>query len=349
MRSTADKVNLFAKRFTGLTHVWGTYEPSTGRTRQVKEPVTNKVLLNHLTGKNPYGVYLLVNDKTKAVVIDLDTQDRLAVTETLNAAKHYGIQGYVECSKSKGYHIWFFTEEEGFLAAKARLVFLHILSEIELSAELFPKQDKLLSQVQYGNFINAPLFGALVPKGKTVFVDPVTFEPFKNQWDVLESVDLLQESTLDDVIEMNNLMPASKTNHKQPDAQNSSRKFIHLPPCAQKMLQEGVSQFQRVSCFTLAVSLKTMGLPQDLALSALRTWAKKNKPHEHKKIISDVEITAQVEDAFQKNYSGHGCNSDAVRPFCESTCGIYKFIQKNKIGSVASSANETAPDAVRQE
>ncbi|MBM3333207.1 hypothetical protein FJY63_00955 [Candidatus Sumerlaeota bacterium] len=38
--TTDDKVTLFRQCFTGLTHVYGTYDPATGCARQVKASVT---------------------------------------------------------------------------------------------------------------------------------------------------------------------------------------------------------------------------------------------------------------------------------------------------------------------
>ena len=64
-----------------------------------------------------------------------------------------------------------FFEEGGVIASKARRVARQILIEIEKpNTEIFPKQDKLDTRTQYGNFINAPLFGKLVPEGRTVFL-----------------------------------------------------------------------------------------------------------------------------------------------------------------------------------
>jgi len=137
------------------------------------------VILNHLLGKRPYGVYLLVKDNIRAIASDFDTENRLTPTEFVFSAKHYGLDAYIERSKSKGYHVWIFFEKEGVLAHKARLVVRHILDETEHSeTEIFPKQDSLNNNTQCGNFINAPLFGKLVPRGKTVFIDRHTFEPY---------------------------------------------------------------------------------------------------------------------------------------------------------------------------
>lgn len=182
-RSTAEKIALFMSYFSGLKNVYGTYDPATGHSWQVKSNVTNNTILWHLQGKRPYGIYLLVQDHTRAIAVDFDALDPLPAIEFINAAKHYGLSAYVETSKSKGFHVWIFFSEKGLKAYKARLVVRNILNEIEHpQTEIFPKQDVLNIQASYGNFINAPLFGKLVPLGKTVFIEPHTLKPYPDQW-----------------------------------------------------------------------------------------------------------------------------------------------------------------------
>lgn len=324
-RATAEKVSIFRKLFTGLTHAYGTYDPVSGRARQVKAPVTDKVFLEHLVGRQPYGVYLLVKDRTRAIVVDFDSDNRLTVVEFHAQAKHYGIPVYVERSKSKGYHAWIFFEEEAVLARKARLVTHHLLNEIgETEAEIFPKQDVLDTNTQYGNFINAPLFGALVKQGKTVFVDLMSFSPYPDQWALLESVNRLNESDLDNIIELNDLSSPPTYGDRGQHSKNGH--FRHgLPICARKMLQDGVSQFQRSSCFRLAVHLKRLGLPFDMAVAALKTWALKNRPLNGKGIIRDLEIISQASYAYNHPYAGYACDDAAIKPFCEPSCPVNQW------------------------
>ena len=75
-RHTEEKIRIFKSCFAGLGNVYGTYDIRTGKVRQVKEPVTDEVILAHLTGRQSYGVYLLTDDKTKALAVDFD-QDNL--------------------------------------------------------------------------------------------------------------------------------------------------------------------------------------------------------------------------------------------------------------------------------
>ncbi len=110
-RGTAEKLAIFRRLFTGLPDAYGTYDPVSGRARQVKASVTDKVLLDHLLGHMPYGVYLLVKDRTRAIAVDFDSDNRLTVSEFAGRAKHCSIPAYIERSKSKGYHAWIFFEE----------------------------------------------------------------------------------------------------------------------------------------------------------------------------------------------------------------------------------------------
>ena len=325
-RSTTDKIGLFRRCFGGRTDAYGTRDLRNGRARQVKQPVTDAVLLAHLQGRQPYGVYLLVNDQTRAVVADFDVDDLDAPMEFRTAARDYGLPTYLERSKSKGYHVWIFLDESGVSAAKARLVVRHILAEIgQARTEVFPKHDQLDARATYGNYIYAPLFGALVPRGRTVFLDPSTgFKPHADQWQVLADVERVTERQLDDLIEINELTPAAVA-APVPDADHSMAgvaKSFGLLPCAQRMLAIGVTDHQRVSCFRLAVHLKNVGLPQDLAVSSLLAWAAKNRPANGKRIITPGEVARQTRDAYLGTYRSCGCDEAAVQPFCDPRCSI---------------------------
>jgi hypothetical protein len=102
-RTTASKIAIFKSLFTGLDHVYGTYDFDTGKVRQVKEPVTDKVILDHLTGRSPFGVYLLKGDKIKALAVDFD-HDQISFPLAFGAGAHrYDINTCTERSKSITY------------------------------------------------------------------------------------------------------------------------------------------------------------------------------------------------------------------------------------------------------
>lgn len=324
-RTREEKLSLFRGLFTGLGNVYGTYDPDTGRTWQVKAPVTDQVILDHLMGRKPYGVYLLGVDRTRAAAADFDDNHAGPPSEFVARAAHYGVPAYIERSKSKGFHVWVFFAGQGVLASKARLVLRHILDEMDAAAtELFPKQDVLRPGCNaYGNFINAPLFGRLVEAGRTVFVRPENpRRPYANQWEFLARVERVAEDVLDDVIEVNALGAQGKGQSQTAGSPGTHSALFALPPCARRMLDEGVTADQRVACFRLAVHLRKTGLPFDITVAALSEWAAKNRPGQGKGTITEREIKAQTASAFLKEYKGCGCEEPAMTAYCSTACPV---------------------------
>lgn len=329
-RSTAEKIRIFKGLFMGLRGVYGTYDTKTGRVRQVKDAVTDDVILAHLTGKQSYGVYLLMGERTGALAVDFDQDDLSLPIAYVSETRRYAMSAYIERSKSKGYHAWIFFEKP-VSAYKARLVAKKILADIgEPQTEIFPKQDALADGVSYGNFINAPLFGALVPKGRTVFVDPDDPSAiYPDQWELLEKVQRIPELRLDAIIESCKLEEqghvgkrAPSGNHTESDSNVSP---FGLAPCVRRILAEGVKSNQRVSCFRLAVQLKRNGMPYDLALITLKAWAQKNQPQDGKRIITDSEIEYQTKCAFENTYRSIGCEEPAIAAYCNENCPLYAY------------------------
>jgi len=332
-RSLAEKIALFMRFFTGRTDVYGTYNPESGNVRQVKEPVTEKVISDHLRGQQPYGVYLLVKDRTRALAVDFDNDDPLPAREFVDSARHYGISAYIERSKSKGYHLWVFFGDGGALATKARALAFHILEEIQQpGTEVFPKQNVVNGEKSYGNFINAPLNGTLRKKRRTVFIEENgLMQPYPDQWKFLENIECVSEDQLSEIIDANEIRlpdpPECRESNPSISSANLTRTF-GLPICAQRMLSEGVSLDQRVACFRLAVHLRKAGLPYDVAVGALRVWIQKNRPENGKGVLKDHEILSQSADGYkERNYRGCGCDERPSCEFCHETCWLYEKVR----------------------
>jgi hypothetical protein len=289
--------------------------------------VTDEVLPAHLAGRQPYSVYLLTGDRTGALAVDFDEDNLYLPTSFVACARRHGLSGYIERSKSKGYHVWIFFERQGVLAYKARLVARKILADMGAPAtEVFPKQDALTDGVSWGNFVNTPLAGALVPKGRTVFVDPA--EPtrvYPDQWELLERVQRHTEKDLDTVIKRCHLEAWERPRVGNCSKAEPGASAFWLPPCARRILAEGVSAYQRVSCFRLAVHLKRNGIPYDRALAVLRAWARKNRPVDGRRIITEREIEYQTRCAFDRPYRSFGCEDAAMVAYCQEECPLYPY------------------------
>jgi len=246
--------------------------------------------------------------------------------EFVHAAGHYGVPVYLERSKRKGWHAWVLAEPPGVTAAKARLVMKAVLRDMGRPAtEVFPKQDRLNGDTCYGNFIYAPLYGTLVPQGRTVFVDIKNhLKPYPDQWLVLEQVQRVTEQQLDEIIEISDWAipspaPGAATENLRSNVVPLS---YGLPPCAQRMLDEGVQDNQRVACFRLAVHLRKAGIPEDVAVAGLKVWAAKNHPRNGKGVITEGEIVRQVRYAYSRSYRGCGCEDAAIMPYCDPSCPV---------------------------
>ncbi len=324
-RSTDEKICLFRSRFSGLEHVYGTYNPDTGRVWQQKDEIDDTVILAHLQGKRPLGIYLLTGTHTRALVIDYDVDNPELPVEFVNRAAHYGMDAYIEISKRKGAHVWVFFGSDGVPAAKARAVARHILDEAGHNAEIFPKQDTIdLSHGEYGNFINVPLWGRLAIQGRTVFVDPRNgMRPIPNQWQYLEEMTVVPESVLDEILEVNEITASvPPIPESEPVLAVCLALPGSLPLCARRMLNEGVTDNQRVACFRLAVQLRKIGLPSDLVRAVLLEWAQKNRPAINRQVITEEEVKAQTATAFLREYHGCGCEEPAIMPFCDASCPL---------------------------
>jgi len=329
-RSTSQKVQLYRRLFIGRTDAYGTYDPKTARVWQVKGPVTDAVLLAHLCGQQPYGFYLLDGDSTSALVVDFDDGNPDSAKLFADAAQGAGLPAYIERSKSKGHHVWVFFGRTGAKAQAARAVARQLLASLGRDdVEVFPKQDALDARTSYGNFINAPLFGLLVPAGRTVFVDPSQdMKPFPNQWDYIERVQLADDAMLQRAL-LSEEGTADAVSPKPPTLAPAStlKRFIprsSLPICAQRMLNDGVTENQRVACFRLAVHFNRLGVPFDITVAALQHWASKNRPTGSNRIITAAEIEQQIDSAYRKAYRGFGCDEPAVKAFCAQECPLWK-------------------------
>ena len=333
-----EMIKLYYEYFiVGLTYIYGTMNLNTNRSCVVKSIITEDIVFRHLTGKQPLGIFLLKQDITEIVVMDFDNDDIELPLHCHNKSLEYGLHPYLEKSKSKGYHLWYFFEKDGVSAQKARYIAKHILSQsgAPKNTEVFPKQDYLSKQCPNGNYIYLPLRGDLVSKGRTAFIDPKSLTPYENQWDFLKTIKRTSKLTLDKIYFdiKNNESSISTTLYSNIDETNNNVKNIHksdnygLTPCIQRILVEGVSEMQRVVAFRMANQFKNIGMPYEMTLCVLNKWSRKNKPKDGKRIITGQEIIEQVSSAYKKEYKGIGCED--LEAFCDSNCPVNIAKTKN--------------------
>ena len=156
----------FMKLFKGYSQAYGTYNPSglggEGKRKpyhyKKQEPITELNFDDHITGKQPIGVYLLDdNEQVSFAAIDIDEYpiNHEALSEKLRRWK----LPFIVCnSKSGGAHVYIFFREP-----EEPEIAIRLLKRVSAAlgypkAEIFPKQVKRPSG-GYGNFINLPFFG----------------------------------------------------------------------------------------------------------------------------------------------------------------------------------------------
>jgi superfamily II DNA or RNA helicase len=169
-------------------------------TRSKKEylPLTDDVLARHLRGESTVGIYpLLRGDTCRLLACDFDggswVLDALAY---LDACHHAEVPAALERSRSgDGAHVWVFFDGP-VSATTARSLGTSLLreamaarAELDLSSydRFFPSQD-FMPKGSFGNLIALPLHGERLRHGATVFLDPTTMEPWRDQWTFLSSI-----------------------------------------------------------------------------------------------------------------------------------------------------------------
>jgi superfamily II DNA or RNA helicase len=238
-QTPADKVKLFQSLFRGRADVFplrfvskktgrGGYAPACSNkwvaelcilkqggkcsdcTNQAFIPVSEQVVVEHLRGHHVMGVYPLLEDESCwFLAVDFDKgswqEDVAAFAGTCRSAR---LPVAIERSRSgNGAHAWFFFAMP-VSANIARRMGCFLITETmnrrhELSMEsydrLFPNQDTM-PRGGFGNLIALPLQHEARQHGNSVFVDE-EFKPFADQWGFLASVNRIQPSDAELVVQ----------------------------------------------------------------------------------------------------------------------------------------------------
>lgn len=303
-------VHIFRKTFTGRVDVYGS-----GSGKCVRGRLTDAVIMAHLQGKVRLGVYPLMPDGTvHFCALDIDEPDLDGVTAYISSAEELDIPVYLEASKSKGFHLWHFFRP-GVEARNARGLVKRILTDAGLDPrlEIFPKQDALADHKSVGNYINLPLFGGDVPRGRTVFLNS-EFQPIQDQWGHMARMERVDTELLRGLQE-----------EKPPPPAAVKASYDNMLPCVPRMMQ-GVSAGRRdVVAFTLAKHFRVNSkFPQEATEAILQTWNMQNSPP-----LEAHAIMRKVHSAYQgnggKGYTSLGCQDPLVMEFCQKeTCRMFR-------------------------
>ena len=315
-------VKLFSELFAGRKDAHGENRFC------MKEPVTESVYNKHLKGEKRIGIYPITPDnKTKWLAIDIDDADFEKAKAFKDRMNHFGIQSYIEKSKSKGYHVWtFFTEP--IEAVKPRLIAEMILEELDFKCEIFPKQDEINERNPYGNFIFLPLFGSDVRQEKTVFINS-NEQIIANNSTQLGRIKLVDPKKIDDIIETNDLKREEQS-YEVSDVVEASRTAKGTLPCIEKIkigkLAEGHGRNE--CAFRLTIHYKEKGISKEEILTLITSWNIKNKDKLHKR-----EIDTTIDSVFKGKYRSFGCDSPIIQQFCDKdNCPFIARSEERRVG-----------------
>lgn len=174
-------------------------------------PYDEKTIENHLSGKETHGIYPLLEDNTSFfIAVDFDKQNwKETILRLYETCQKFALPAYIERSRSgNGGHLWIFFEQ-AFPAEQSRKIMFELLrhSNIISHFEKEPSFDRLFPNQGYhsgkgmGNLIALPLQGKSVEKDNSCFINPETFEPYKDQWEYLEVIEKVSVQKLKDLYE----------------------------------------------------------------------------------------------------------------------------------------------------
>jgi superfamily II DNA or RNA helicase len=229
--SAEEKIKLFRTFFRGRDDVYAVFwfnertgkkgyspaceDPWSSRKGKAKKylPLTDKVILSHLTGEKIVGVYPLLQDDTCwFLACDFDKEGwALDALAFLDICKDHGVPAYLERSRSgNGGHVWTFfsapvpatlARQLGIRLLKETMV---IRAEMDLASydRFFPSQD-FLPRAGFGNLIALPFQKNCRAVGNTEFLnrDDSELRPWPDQWSFLSQIKRLGPSQVEALLE----------------------------------------------------------------------------------------------------------------------------------------------------
>lgn len=144
----------FVTLFRGRGDVYGHEEG-----RCVKEQLTVDVFREHLYGDTPIGVYPVCPLGDNFYVVwgccDIDYESYSDADKIRQALAAVDVTAWIERSRSKGYHVWVFSNELVPASDMRRMLLLaHQVADVP-AREVNPKQETL-AHGQYGNYVRLP-------------------------------------------------------------------------------------------------------------------------------------------------------------------------------------------------
>lgn len=304
----------FSGLFRGRADAWGSVEGKSN-----KEQVTEEHYKLHLAGKRSLGVYPLLDDGLcYFFAVDLDDNNFEKARGIRDGMYKLKIPTYIAQSKSKGFHVYGFCSE-GVKAADIRWVLFSVMETLNISAEVFPKQDKLDELTKYGNYINLPCFG------ETRLFQTREQKPIPTA----SAIKRIKPVTALSILEAKAKFPPPPAPYASlPVPQVKKKKGTTHPPCIEHILK-GVPQGCRdEAAFALARHYLDQGYLPEETFNLLLAWDTHNRPP-----VGDMRILQAKVQSAQKGYA-FGCasiqNDPLLSQFCPGEAKCPWLAEQNK-------------------
>ena len=310
-------LNLFIKLFSGRKDAYGMNNFC------MKSDLTPQIFKDHIEGIQRIGVYPIYDNKwINWIALDLDENDFEKLLTIKRRIDNLALKTYIERSKSKGFHLFCFFDEP-VEAVKARLVFEFVLEELEIIAELFPKQDITNETAPFGNYINLPLFGGDIKNGRTIFVDENN-KPFIENVSQIHKIKLTSAKTLDSIISLHKLSRKKVSIQETTEERRLPTKEL---PCIEK-IKQGVPQGHRDNaCFRLVINFKEKGIPREDIETLIIKWNTKNTQP-----LTDRQLEKVINSVFKGGYKSCGCDDAIILNYCnKEICPLTQAQSKKEL------------------
>jgi hypothetical protein len=241
---TKDLAKQFFNRFAGLPRAYGTYTISSqqggnkveGTAQTMRKAPTIEHWHDHLAGKQGIGIVPIRDDgSVRFGAIDVDVYDLDLVK--LEAQVAEAQLPLITCkTKSGGAHLYLFCKED-ISAELVRSKLMNWAVALGYSGvEVFPKQIRLSSERDVGNWINMPYFGT-------------------DRWALMEGDWLHPEDFL--LLAEERAVDAATLKSIEPPANEADSLLEDAPPCLQCLARTGVGQgYRNQGLFNIGVYLR---------------------------------------------------------------------------------------------
>jgi len=262
-----------------------------GSYTRVEKPLTDEIILKHLSGEITIGVYQLdLNSNIKWICWDFDENkaDALKVYEYLKNHERYGKACVLEDTGGRGAHVWLFFNPmiPGYVG---KFIGNEIAEKLGVKCEVFPKQEKV-NLDGFGSLVRLP-FGVHRKYGRrSIILDPSSIdevEPVAIPQDVIMEIEELIKHK-GEMEEMKKVIPAGL--------------IPWWVECKafDRIIYGNIEEGTRNECgFWIARLLRNSGFPSWMTEEVLQCWNR----HLKCRSLPEREIHTIVKSVYSKGYS----------------------------------------------